>query len=165
MIGRKRPDRDQLATKNRGAIMTGETSIDATKPRGLERKQIAQLEAGMRGYLIRPDDATYDAARGVWNGMIDRRPALIVRCAGAADVINAVNFAREHEMPASLRGGAVRFAERLVRLGRWLRGESWQRRQRLTNRLVTRNDLLGEEVIMGQCLGQGKEVLLAPIAV
>ncbi len=59
----------------------------------------------IRGGLIRPEDAGYEEARRVHNGMIDRRPALIARCADAADVIAAVNFAREERMLLAVRGG------------------------------------------------------------
>ena len=55
--------------------------------------------------MIVPADPTYEAARAVWNGMIDRRPALIVRPTGAADVITAVRFARDEELPIAVRGG------------------------------------------------------------
>jgi FAD/FMN-containing dehydrogenase len=66
----------------------------------------AQGFAGnLRGPLLRPGDGGYDEARKVWNGMIDRRPALIARCAGVADVIAAVRFARTHELLVSVRGG------------------------------------------------------------
>src|SRR5215470_15524283 len=63
------------------------------------------LRGTMRGPLVLRDDAGYDTARRVWNGNIDRRPALIARCAGAADVQRAVDFARTHELLLSLRGG------------------------------------------------------------
>jgi FAD/FMN-containing dehydrogenase len=59
----------------------------------------------LRGQLISPADAEYDTARKVFNAMIDRRPALIARCAGAADVISCVRFARDHDLPVSIRGG------------------------------------------------------------
>lgn len=59
----------------------------------------------LRGVMLRPSDAGYDEARGVWNGMIDRRPAFIVRCAGAGDVIAAVNFARTHSLLVAVKGG------------------------------------------------------------
>jgi FAD/FMN-containing dehydrogenase len=59
----------------------------------------------VRGTVISPEDAGYDSARAVWNGMIDRRPALIVRCSGAADVIETVSFAREHGRAIAVRGG------------------------------------------------------------
>ena len=59
---------------------------------------MADFATGLRGPLLRPGDDGYDAARQVWNGMIDRRPALIARCAGPADVIAAVRFARTHRL-------------------------------------------------------------------
>ena len=55
--------------------------------------------------MILPDDPSFDAARRVYNGAIDRRPALIVRCAGAADVIVSVAAARDQNMPLAIRGG------------------------------------------------------------
>ena len=57
------------------------------------------------GDVLRPDDAGYDDARKVFNGMIDRRPALIARCADADDVVAAVNLAREQDLPLSVYGG------------------------------------------------------------
>ncbi|HSS72611.1 MAG TPA: FAD-binding oxidoreductase [Gaiellaceae bacterium] len=66
---------------------------------------VAALEQELRGTLVRPSDAEYDTARSVWNGMIDRRPAVIVRCAGAADVIAGLHFAREHDLVVAVRGG------------------------------------------------------------
>jgi FAD/FMN-containing dehydrogenase len=66
---------------------------------------VEQLAQSIRGELIRPGDAQYDEARAVWNGMFDRRPALIARCAGVADVIAAVDFARNNSMTVAVRGG------------------------------------------------------------
>ena len=66
---------------------------------------VATFKASLRGGLIAPGDAGYDEARKVYNGMIDRRPRLIARCADVADVISAVNFGREHKLLASIRGG------------------------------------------------------------
>ena len=71
----------------------------------LDEATVQGFKASVRGSLLRPDDAGYDEARTVWNGMIDRRPALIVRCAGVADVIHAVNFARTNNLLVSVRGG------------------------------------------------------------
>src|SRR5690242_6502758 len=61
--------------------------------------------AGFGGELIGPEDPRYDEARAVYNAMIDRRPALIARCASADDVAAAVNFARRHEVLVAVRGG------------------------------------------------------------
>jgi FAD/FMN-containing dehydrogenase len=71
----------------------------------LEEAAMLELRANLRGPLLCPGDIAYDEARKVWNGMIDRRPAMIARCAGAADVIAAVKFARTHEILVSVRGG------------------------------------------------------------
>jgi FAD/FMN-containing dehydrogenase len=67
---------------------------------------LGELEATLRGRLVRPGDPDYDQARTVWNAAHDRRPALIIRCAGAADVIRAVEFARSEGLPVAVRGGA-----------------------------------------------------------
>ena len=72
---------------------------------GIEAAAIEELKAGLRGQLLRPGDDAYDEARKLWNGIFDRRPALIARCAGTADVIRAVNFARDNALPAAVRGG------------------------------------------------------------
>jgi FAD/FMN-containing dehydrogenase len=69
---------------------------------------------GLRGELLRPEDPNYDEARSIWNGMIDRRPALIARAAGVADVIAAVDFAREHGMLLAIRGGGHNIAGNAV---------------------------------------------------
>ena len=71
----------------------------------LEEAAIEGLRAGLRGELVQPGDETYDEVRKVYNGMIDRRPRLIARCADAADVIAAVNFARENDLLLAVRGG------------------------------------------------------------
>jgi FAD/FMN-containing dehydrogenase len=63
------------------------------------------LKAGLRGELIQPGDDSYDMARKVYNAMIDRHPALIVRCADVADVIAAVNFGRENNLLVAIRSG------------------------------------------------------------
>jgi FAD/FMN-containing dehydrogenase len=73
--------------------------------KALDEATIQQLRASLRGEVIARGDLGYDAARKVYNGMIDRRPGLIVRCANVADVITAVNFARENALTLAVRGG------------------------------------------------------------
>jgi FAD/FMN-containing dehydrogenase len=80
----------------------------------LTASAIAALKQSLRGVLLGPADGEYDAARKVWNGMIDKRPALIARCARAADVARCVGFAREHEVPLSVRGGGHNYAGKAV---------------------------------------------------
>ena len=73
--------------------------------RTLEPSAVAELAAGFAGQLIQPGDGDYDTARAVFNGMIDRRPALIARCTGVADVVAAVRFARAQELLVAVRAG------------------------------------------------------------
>ena len=70
----------------------------------LDSETIEAFVAGVRGAVLRPGDEGYDDARSIWNGLIDRRPALIVQCTGAADVIDAVNFARDQGLRALGQG-------------------------------------------------------------
>ena len=71
----------------------------------LEEAHVEALKGALRGEVIQPHDEGYDAARRVYNGMIDRHPRLIARCADVADVITAVNFGRENDMLVAIRGG------------------------------------------------------------
>src|SRR5215213_4635067 len=80
-------------------------TADATIPHVLGTATLQELEQGLRGRLVRPGDADYDDARAIWNGAHDRRPALIVRCDGVADVMRAVDFARSESLPVAVRGG------------------------------------------------------------
>src|SRR5262245_45805177 len=63
------------------------------------------LRTSRRGTLLRPGDVGFNAARNVWNGMIDKQPAAIVRCAGTADVMRSVAFTRDAGLPLAIRGG------------------------------------------------------------
>lgn len=76
---------------------------------------LSALRDSLRGSVILPGDAAYDDARKVWNGMIDRHPAAVAQCSGVADVIEAVNFARKHKIPVSVRGGGHNVAGKAVR--------------------------------------------------
>jgi len=71
----------------------------------LEQSAIDDLRSKLRGPLVCLGDAGYEQARSVWNGMIGRRPAMIIRCLGTADVLTGVNFAREHGIAISVKGG------------------------------------------------------------
>jgi FAD/FMN-containing dehydrogenase len=62
--------------------------------------------AGFTGSVLVPGDERFESARQIWNGDIQRQPVLIARCTGTADVLAAVRFAREHELPIAIRGGA-----------------------------------------------------------
>ena len=67
--------------------------------------QIEQLRTRVRGGIVQPGDPAYDSARKVYNGMIDKRPALIVQCVDVADVIAAVDYARTNDVLTAIRGG------------------------------------------------------------
>ncbi len=67
---------------------------------------IESLRGASLGEVLAAGDAGYDSARAVWNAMIDRRPSVIIRCKGSADVIRAIGFARERNLPIAVRGGA-----------------------------------------------------------
>ena len=76
----------------------------------LQEDTIQKFKETLRGELIRSVDPGYDDARSIWNAMIDRRPALIARCLGVADVITCVKFAREHGLLLSIKGGGHNIA-------------------------------------------------------
>jgi FAD/FMN-containing dehydrogenase len=78
---------------------------------------VQQFAESVRGAVMRASDPGYDEARAIWNGLIDRRPALIVRCSGAADVVDAVNFAREQNLLLSVKGGGHNVAGNAVNDG------------------------------------------------
>ena len=81
---------------------------------------IENLKKHLRGQLLRPQDPGYDEARKIWNGMIEKRPALIARCNGAGDVVNSVKFAREHDLTVAVRGGGHNIAGKCVPEGGFL---------------------------------------------
>ena len=80
------------------------TSTTAEVGRGSKEPALTEID-GFRGRLIRADHSDYDIARAVWNGAIDRRPRLVARCSGNADVVAAVRFARGHDLEIAVRGG------------------------------------------------------------
>jgi FAD/FMN-containing dehydrogenase len=76
----------------------------------LDTARVDALRAALRGTLIGANDAGYHEARAVWNAMIDKKPALIARCIGTADIVACVNFARETEIALSMKGGGHNIA-------------------------------------------------------
>ena len=70
-----------------------------------EATAVQELKDTFRGEILLPGDHGYEAARKIWNGMFDRKPAIIARCVGNSDVINAVNFARDQKLIVSVKGG------------------------------------------------------------
>ena len=81
------------------------TSTQTNETRVIGDATVADLAGELRGEVIRPGDHDYDSARALWNGMHDRHPQLIVRCAGPADVIAAIRFARRQSLEVAVRGG------------------------------------------------------------
>ena len=71
----------------------------------LQEDVVHAFQSTFRGEMLSPGNASYEEARKIWNGMIDKRPGLIARCTGVADVISAVNFTRTHHLLVSVRGG------------------------------------------------------------
>ena len=86
----------QVATLTGGYAVIAEAAVN-------------DFKTSLHGALLCPGDDGYDEARKIWNGMIDKRPALIAQCSGAADVINSVNFARDNDILISVRGGGHNF--------------------------------------------------------
>ncbi|AXG06731.1 FAD-binding oxidoreductase [Haloplanus rubicundus] len=71
----------------------------------LDDATVESLRERLHGAVLQPDDDGYDEARSVWNAMIDTKPAVVARCTGAADVMTAVDVAREHGVPLAVKGG------------------------------------------------------------
>jgi FAD/FMN-containing dehydrogenase len=90
--------------------MARDAAADAT----LDAQATRAFLEGVRGPVLQSGDPGYDDARALWNGLIDRRPALIVECSGAADVVDAVNFAREQNLLVSIKGGGHNVAGNAV---------------------------------------------------
>src|SRR5262245_21874690 len=91
------------------ALAAAAASVPASGAAGkqvvLQPSDIEYLRGSLRGELLVPGQEGYEAARHVWNGAFNKKPALIVRCAGAADVSQAVKFARSHDLLVAVKGG------------------------------------------------------------
>ncbi|HLY24483.1 MAG TPA: FAD-binding oxidoreductase [bacterium] len=77
---------------------------------GIDATALSNLKARLRGLLLLPTDAGYDESRSLWNAMIDRRPAAVVRCLGTADVVTSIQFAREQKIALTIKGGGHNIA-------------------------------------------------------
>ena len=76
----------------------------------VQAKPIEELKGGFTGEILLPSDGAYDSARKIWNAMIDKRPAVIARCATTSDVVRGVNFARDNGLVLAVRGGGHNIA-------------------------------------------------------
>jgi len=153
-------------------------SVGEIGTRTIDAAGFANLRARFRGALLRPGEEGYDEARRIWNGAIDRRPALIARCAGADDVVAALGFAREHELLVSVRGGGhavaghavcddglmmdlslmkAVFVDPAARTARAAGGVLWSELDRATQRhaLSTTGGIISHTGIAGLTLGGG----------
>jgi FAD/FMN-containing dehydrogenase len=85
--------------------ITSMETTETTNGQLLASEAIDQFKALFSGEVVQPHHTSYDQERELWNGMIDRKPAIIAQCTGVSDVIQAVNFAREHNLLVAVRGG------------------------------------------------------------
>lgn len=97
----------EMVTELRITRLGGEDGV-------LSNHSVEDLRKTLHGALLTAADTSYDVARRVWNGMVDKRPALIARCADRADVVACVNFARDHDVLLSVRGGGHNYAGKAV---------------------------------------------------
>ena len=87
------------------SVTTSDSTTSSTIDEQLRRRIAEELSGHFKGDIIGPDHASYEDKRQVWNSMIDRRPGLILRCTSTEDVVAAVNVARAHDLPPSVRCG------------------------------------------------------------
>ena len=86
------------------------TPVENLSGKAISKETTETLKRKVKGQIVLPSDPSYDEVREIWNAMIDRRPALIVRCAEASDVVHAISFARENGLEISIRGGGHNIA-------------------------------------------------------
>jgi hypothetical protein len=98
-----------MTEKNKTTAIAEESKtlceLKNTKGMVVGKDRIERFQAAFRGEVIQPGDSGYETARKIWNASIDKHPGMIARCAGVADVVAAVNFARENELLVAVRGG------------------------------------------------------------
>jgi FAD/FMN-containing dehydrogenase len=79
-------------------------TIDGSQA-AIELSAVEELKANFRGIILLAGDHGYESSRKIWNGMFDKKPAIIARCVGTSDVVNAIKFARENRILLSVKGG------------------------------------------------------------
>ncbi|HEY5706570.1 MAG TPA: FAD-dependent oxidoreductase [Terrimicrobiaceae bacterium] len=97
------------STLNPDALKAAEDRRENTRI-NISKETTENLKRKVKGQIVLPSDPSYDEVREIWNAMIERRPALIVRCAEAGDVPHAISFARESGLEISIRGGGHNIA-------------------------------------------------------
>ena len=90
------------------------TTLRDRAGKSVSNDKIEALAKNLRGEMLQPSDAAYEDARHIWNALIDKRPGLIVKCSGTADVVEAVNFARENNLLLAVRGGGHNVGGRAI---------------------------------------------------
>ncbi len=95
--------------------MNGISTLDINEQlKNIDKQELTHLQESIRGQVFTPSEAGYDHGRTLWNGMLDKKPAFIVRCSGTADVIAAVKFANTHDLLISVRGAGHNIAGRAL---------------------------------------------------
>src|SRR5215207_10044589 len=89
--------------------MTKLTALDGGST-AISPEDLQAFKTVFKGAVLTPDDPAYEETRKIWNAMIDRRPGLIARCTGTADIVQAVRLARNHRLLVSVRGGGHNIA-------------------------------------------------------
>lgn len=107
-------DEDELTLSGHEVVLVDDGAVVEWSGTLLDDVTVEAFVESFAGDVVRPGDAGYDDARSVWNGMIDKYPAFIARCTGVADVIDAVNFARENDVLIAVRGGGHNVAGNAV---------------------------------------------------
>jgi FAD binding domain len=100
----------ETETKGKKIVNTTQEKYASMLNRAIKSEALQGFKEHLHGELIGPGDGGYESARRVWNGMIDKYPALIARCSGVSDVVRAIQFARCHHLPVAVRGGGHSYA-------------------------------------------------------
>ena len=110
---RQTPSRTDTSSLNPNALEYVDTAVENRSEKdmiNISKEATESLKSKVKGQIVLPSDSRYDEVREIWNAMIERRPALIVRCAEANDVPHAISFARENGLEISIRGAGHNIA-------------------------------------------------------